>query len=88
MALVDVLAAHAARRGCTPGQLALAWLLATSPDAVPIPGTNRRSHLEENVAAAAVTLGTDELAALAAAIPRGAVAGARYGTDELTRVGL
>lgn len=69
----------AERVGCTPGQLALAWVLAQGDDIVPIPGTKRVRYLEENVAAASVTLTADDLAALADAVPRGAVQGARYG---------
>ncbi|GEP39749.1 oxidoreductase [Nocardioides psychrotolerans] len=65
--------------GCTPGQLALAWVLAQGDDVVPIPGTKRVAYLEENVGAAAVTLSIEDLAALDAAVPRDAVAGARYG---------
>jgi aryl-alcohol dehydrogenase-like predicted oxidoreductase len=66
-------------KGVTPGQLALAWVLAQGPDVVPIPGTKRVTYLEENVGAAAVSLSPEDLAALEAAVPRGAVAGERYG---------
>ena len=68
----------AARVGCTPGQLALAWVLAQGEDIVPIPGTKRRRYLEENVAALDLRLGPDVLAELAAVFPRGAAAGERY----------
>jgi aryl-alcohol dehydrogenase-like predicted oxidoreductase len=68
----------AAKKGCTPAQLALAWVLAQGPDLVPIPGTKRRQRLVENLAALDVPLGKDELAELSAAIPREAVAGQRY----------
>jgi aryl-alcohol dehydrogenase-like predicted oxidoreductase len=68
----------AAARGVTPGQIALAWLLHKGPDIVPIPGTKRRSYLEENAAAADVTLGAAEMAALDAALAPGTVAGPRY----------
>jgi len=88
LALVDALAQRAAARGLTPAQLALAWLLASGPDVVPIPGTKRRRYLEENCTAATVTLSTDEVAAIRAEIPRDAVAGPRYDRAELTRVGL
>ena len=70
--------AIAFRLGVTPGQLALAWLLAQGPDVVPIPGTKRVRYLEENAAAAAITLTPTILAELDAAAPRGATAGARY----------
>ncbi|MCW2794215.1 MAG: aldo/keto reductase [Nocardioides sp.] len=66
-------------KGCTPGQLALAWVLAQGDDVVPIPGTKRIPYLEENVGAADVELSADDLAALEDAVPRDAVAGARYG---------
>lgn len=68
----------AARIGCTPGQLALAWVLAQGDDIVPIPGTKRRTWLEENVAAASITLTPAQLAELDAVFPTGAAAGLRY----------
>jgi aryl-alcohol dehydrogenase-like predicted oxidoreductase len=68
----------AAARGVTPGQLALAWVLAQGDDVVPIPGTKRRTYLEENLAASAVKLTTEDLRAIGAALPRGAAAGDRY----------
>ncbi len=77
--LVDRVRALAAGHGCTPGQLALAWVLARGEDVVPIPGTKRVRYLEENVAALGVTLSPADLADLASAVPRAAVAGARYG---------
>ncbi|MFT4297502.1 MAG: aldo/keto reductase [Micropruina sp.] len=77
--LVDRVRALAAERDCTPGQLALAWVLAQGDDIVPIPGTKRVRYLEENVGALAVSLTPDDVAALTAAVPRDAVAGARYG---------
>ena len=69
----------AARRGVTPGQIALAWLLHKGDDIVPIPGTKRRSYLEENVAAAEIELSTDEMQQLDAALAPQHVAGPRYG---------
>lgn len=68
----------AARLKCTAGQLALAWALAQGTDIVPIPGTKRRSFLEENVGALAVRLGPEQMAELDAVFPAGAAAGARY----------
>jgi aryl-alcohol dehydrogenase-like predicted oxidoreductase len=65
-------------KGCTPGQLALAWLLARGRDIVPIPGTKRRDRLEENVRALDVRLTAEEAARLADAVPVGAAAGLRY----------
>jgi len=78
LALVKALEALAAEKGCTPTQLSLAWILAKGPDLVPIPGTKRRSYLESNAAAAALSLTPDEVAALEAAFPVGAASGARY----------
>ncbi len=70
-------------RGITPGQLALAWVLAQGPrhglGVAPIPGTKRVAYLEQNAAAADVELTAEDLAALESAVPRDAVAGARYG---------
>ncbi len=66
-------------KGCTPGQLALAWVLAQGDDVVPIPGTKRIPYLEENVGAADVTLSDADLKALEDAVPRDAVVGDRYG---------
>ncbi|MFN8193516.1 MAG: aldo/keto reductase [Nocardioidaceae bacterium] len=78
LALVDHVKALAEAKGCTPGQLALAWVVAQGDDVVPIPGTKRRSYLEENVGSLEVSLTADDLAALAAAVPRDAVVGTRY----------
>jgi diketogulonate reductase-like aldo/keto reductase len=64
--------------GCTPGQLALAWVLAQGPDIVPIPGTKRRKYLEENVEAVDIGLGPAQMTELEAIFPRGAAAGTRY----------
>jgi aryl-alcohol dehydrogenase-like predicted oxidoreductase len=68
----------AARKGATPGQIALAWLLHQGPDMVPIPGTKRRKYLEENVAAADISLTREEIAALGAALAPDKVSGPRY----------
>ncbi|MGY1634554.1 aldo/keto reductase [Geodermatophilus sp. SYSU D01186] len=76
--LVEAVRAMAAEKGCTAGQLALAWVLAQGGDVVPIPGTKRRSYLEENVGAAAVELSDDELARLSAIAPPGVAEGSRY----------
>lgn len=77
-ALVDEVRRVAAEREATPGQLALAWLLAQGEDVVPIPGTKRRVRLEENAAAAAITLSRRELDRLEAAAPRAAWSGDRH----------
>ncbi|HET6146181.1 MAG TPA: aldo/keto reductase [Polyangia bacterium] len=77
-ALVDRVRAIAERRSATPGQLALAWVLAKGRDLCPIPGTKRRKYLEENVAAASITLTPAEVAELEAAVPASEVKGDRY----------
>ena len=76
--LVARVAAIAREKGCTPAQIALAWLLAQGDDIVPIPGTKRRKFLEENAAAVNLRLTFDEITRLGEAVPRGAAAGARY----------
>ncbi|CAB4931637.1 unannotated protein [freshwater metagenome] len=78
LALVEKVREIAAAKGCTPGQLALAWVLAQGDDVVPIPGTKRVRYLEENVGAADVELTADDLASLEQAVPRDAVVGQRY----------
>jgi len=76
--LVVRVEAIAKAKGVTAGQLALAWVVAQGRDVVPIPGTTRRAHLEENIAALAVELTPQDLAGLAAAMPMGAASGLRY----------
>jgi aryl-alcohol dehydrogenase-like predicted oxidoreductase len=76
--LVDAVRAMAQERGCTPGQLALAWVLAQGDDVVPIPGTKRRPYLEENVGSAAVSLSDDDLRRLGEIAPPGVAQGGRY----------
>jgi len=76
--LVDRAREIAAERGVTPGQLALAWVLHQGEDIVPIPGTKRRSYLEENVAAADIRLSARDLARIDEVAPRGVAAGERY----------
>ena len=68
----------AEQKGATPGQVALAWLLHKGDDIVPIPGTKRRRYLEENIQAASLVFGADEIERLDAALPPGATAGPRY----------
>ncbi|MER5418426.1 aldo/keto reductase [Streptosporangium roseum] len=77
-ALVGEVRKIAKEVGCTPAQLALAWLLSRGEDVIPIPGTKRLRYLEENAAAADVTLTSGQLAALEAAVPTGAALGDRY----------
>lgn len=71
----------AARKGCAPSQLALAWLLAKGSDIVPIPGTKRRTYLESNAAAVDLELTPDEVSALDMAFPPDAAVGERYAPD-------
>ena len=79
LALVEKIKEIADAKGSTPGQLALAWVLAQGDDVAPIPGTKRVKYLEENVAASDVKLSAEDLEALENAVPRDAVAGDRYG---------
>jgi aryl-alcohol dehydrogenase-like predicted oxidoreductase len=76
--LVERVEEIASEKGVTPGQLALAWLLAKSNEIVPIPGTKRRTYLEENVATTKIELTTSELQSLEAVAPKNSVMGDRY----------
>ena len=76
--LVAVVEALAVRKGCTPSQLTLAWLLAQGDDVVTIPGTRYPARLDENLGALEVRLTAEEITALSDAIPPGAAAGTRY----------
>jgi aryl-alcohol dehydrogenase-like predicted oxidoreductase len=78
LALVDTVTAIAALKGCTPAQLALAWVLAQGDDIVPIPGTKRRTYLDENIGALQIELMPEDLGAIEDAFPRTGVQGARY----------
>ncbi|MGP8122671.1 MAG: aldo/keto reductase [Xanthobacteraceae bacterium] len=78
LALVERIAAIARAKGCSSGQLVLAWLLAQGPDIVPIPGTKRLERLTENLGALGVTLSAEDVAGITAAVPPGAAAGTRY----------
>jgi aryl-alcohol dehydrogenase-like predicted oxidoreductase len=86
--LVAKVAGIAAAKGCTPGQLALAWVLAQGDDVVPIPGTKKVRYLEENVAAAGITLSAEDLAAIDQAMPPGAAFGERYPLDAMRTLNL
>ncbi len=77
-ALAERVEELAAEKGCTPAQLALAWVLSRGDDVVPIPGTKRRTYLEQNAAASDVELTHEELQRLDEAFPPGAAAGDRY----------
>jgi aryl-alcohol dehydrogenase-like predicted oxidoreductase len=78
LALLDHVEELAKRKGCTPAQLALAWLLNSHDNVVPIPGTSSARRLEENVGAVNVRLSEEELERLETIVPRGAAAGPRY----------
>jgi aryl-alcohol dehydrogenase-like predicted oxidoreductase len=87
-ALIDHVRGLAERRGATPGQIALAWLLAQRPFIVPIPGTRRRERIDENAAAASVALSADDIAHLNGLLERIDVAGNRYDESGMKMVGL
>jgi aryl-alcohol dehydrogenase-like predicted oxidoreductase len=78
LALVDTVSEIAKDKGCTPAQLALAWVLAQDERIVPIPGTKRRKYLDENIGALAVQLSSEELARIERTFPREGVRGERY----------
>ena len=88
IAFVEAVADLARAKGLTPAQLALAWLSAQGDDIVPIPGAERRSYLEENVAALSVALSAEDLAAIDGVAPRGATAGERYMPELLATVNV
>ena len=76
--LVERVKSIAEKKGITPGQLALAWVLAQGDDIVPIPGTKHRKYLEENIAAGAIAISEAEIVEIAEALPKGAASGGRY----------
>jgi len=78
----------ASEKGCKVSQLALAWVLAQGDDTVPIPGTTRRAHLEENIAALDIKLSAQDLARINEAAPKGVTAGERYGEQAMKAVNL
>ena len=86
LVLVTNLEAIAREKGVTVAQLALAWVLSRGEDVVPIPGTKRRRWLRENIAATSITLSDEDVAALEAAVPRGAVEGERYHAQGMLNV--
>jgi aryl-alcohol dehydrogenase-like predicted oxidoreductase len=86
--LVAPLKALAAEKGCTAAQAAVAWLLAQGEDIVPIPGTKRRSHMAENMAAVDIALSPDDVAGIGGAIDTAAVSGKRYPDGQLKRLGI
>ncbi|MDN5402347.1 MAG: aldo/keto reductase [Pseudomonas sp.] len=86
--LVEQVKTLAADKGVTAGQLALAWVLAQGDYIIPIPGTKRRTYLQENVEALSISLSADELAALDAIFPADATAGLRYPKDVLAMLDI
>jgi aryl-alcohol dehydrogenase-like predicted oxidoreductase len=88
MTLVHRIEEIARRKNCTPGQLALAWVLAQGEDIVPIPGTKRKERLLENIGALAIDLSDNDLAQISEAIPSGAAAGLRYPEAQMKSVYL
>jgi len=87
-ALLAPLERIAAAKKCTPAQVAIAWLLAQGNDIVPIPGTKRRTYLEQNCAAVNVKLTPEEVAALSKAFPLNVTAGTRYPEKQLGGLGI
>lgn len=86
LALVERLRDLASKRGCTPAQLALAWLLSAHDDVVPIPGTSNPARLQENAAAADIRLTRDDLDSIDRLSPKGVAAGTRYNAQSLALV--
>jgi aryl-alcohol dehydrogenase-like predicted oxidoreductase len=86
MRAAGVVSEIARELGATPGQVALAWVLAQGDDVVPIPGTKRRKYLEENTAAADLRLREETLARLDAALPPAGTAGPRYGEEMMSYI--
>jgi aryl-alcohol dehydrogenase-like predicted oxidoreductase len=85
--LVNEFAEVAAQKGCTPAQLALAWVLAQGDDIIPIPGTKKRKYLEENAGAADISLSKDDLNKIEAVVNRHPNTGNRYSEGALKLVG-
>ncbi|HVC68986.1 MAG TPA: aldo/keto reductase [Acidimicrobiales bacterium] len=88
LAVVDKVAELAATFGVTSSQLALAWVLAQGEDIVPIPGTKRRTYLEENIAALDIELSASDLDAIEKVAPKGVATGNRYPDEHMARVNL
>ncbi|MGA9882500.1 MAG: aldo/keto reductase [Candidatus Acidiferrales bacterium] len=88
LGMVERIEQVAAEKNCTPAQLALAWVLAQGQDVVPIPGTKRRTYLEQNLKALDVKLTSEDLRRIDKVAPRGAAAGARYPDEYMNRLGV
>jgi aryl-alcohol dehydrogenase-like predicted oxidoreductase len=78
----------AQEKHCTPAQLALAWVLAQGEDIVPIPGTKRRTYLDQNLGALGISLAPADLRRIDEVAPRGAAVGARYPEEYMSRLGI
>ena len=88
LALVRQVETIAKEKHCTAAQLALAWVLAQGDDVIPIPGTKRRSYLEENAAAVDIRLTSEDLRRIEEVAPRGVASGARYPEQMMSFVNL
>jgi aryl-alcohol dehydrogenase-like predicted oxidoreductase len=88
VSIIQPLKEIADEKGVSPSQLAIAWLLHQGDDIVPIPGTKRRTHLEENMAAVDIVLSADDVARIGAAVVPDAVAGTRYPEKQLGGLGI
>jgi aryl-alcohol dehydrogenase-like predicted oxidoreductase len=88
LALIHRIEAIAKEKGVTPGQLALAWVLAQGTDILPIPGTKRRAYLEENLGALSIQLSPSDLQRIDEAMPAGAAAGLRYPEPQMKALQL
>ncbi len=88
VAIVQPLREIADAKGVSTSQLAIAWLLAQGDDIVPIPGTKRRTHLAENIAAVDIALSADEVARIGAAVKAESVSGTRYPEKQLASLGI
>jgi aryl-alcohol dehydrogenase-like predicted oxidoreductase len=88
LAVVERVRQLADEKGVTPAQLALAWVLAQGHDIVPIPGTKRRTYLEENAGALEISLSEDDLESIDAVAPRGVASGSRYPEAQMSRVNV
>jgi aryl-alcohol dehydrogenase-like predicted oxidoreductase len=84
--LVEALAAIARRKGVTPAQLALAWVLSRGNDVIPLVGTSKRQRLLQAIEALALSLSSKDLAEIEGAVPPGAVAGSRYATEHMAQL--
>ena len=86
LGLVAALRRVAAARGASPAQLAIAWVGSCGVDIVPLVGTTNRAHLAEAIAAAAIRIDPETLAAIEAAVPLGQVAGTRYDAEQMAHL--